>query len=132
MNFKLRKQMRSFYRCAKCGAMIEALKEGSEFFCCGEPMVQLIPNSVDAAVEKHVPVIVYTDDGVTVKVGSEPHPMEDTHYIEWIEIEYGDRLERIYLHPGEAPEASFKVAAKDVKALIYCNLHGLWVSKNEK
>jgi superoxide reductase len=94
-------------------------------------MKPVIPNSVDADTEKHVPLIEYTDEGVSVRVGSVPHPMEEIHFIEWIEIEYGSRRERKYLKPGEAPETTFKVAAKDVKALIYCNLHGLWVSSEK-
>jgi superoxide reductase len=121
--------MRKFYRCVKCGALVEVVKDGGALVCCGEPMEQVIPNSVDASAEKHVPVVEYTDQGVTIKVGSEPHPMEEIHYIEWIEIEYDSRRERRYLKPGEAPEASFRVSAKDVKALIHCNLHGLWTSK---
>ncbi len=121
--------MQSIYKCEKCGSLLEAIEEGSNPDCCGEKMVLLVPNSVDAAVEKHVPVIEYTDNGLTVKVGSEPHPMEEAHYIKWIEVEYDSRLERKYLVPGDVPEASFNVQVKDAKARIYCNLHGLWVSK---
>jgi len=121
--------MTTFYRCDKCGALVEVVREGGELVCCGAPMERLIPNTVDASLEKHVPIVEYTDEGVTVRVGSEPHPMEDAHYIEWIEITYDSRRERKYLNPGDAPETSFRVATKDVSALIYCNLHGLWVSK---
>ena len=110
--------------------MIEVVKEsGKKIICCGEPMEKIIPNTVDAALEKHVPVIEYTDNGILVKVGSEPHPMIDIHYIEWIEIRYGNRVEKRYLKPGDKPEVSFTVESKDVSALIYCNLHGLWVSE---
>jgi superoxide reductase len=119
---------REFYRCEKCGAIVEVLKEGNEIICCGEPMQKIVPNSEDAALEKHVPIIEYTDSGVTIKVGSVPHPMEEAHYIEWIEVFYDSRRERKYLKPGDQPEASFSVAAKDVEALIYCNLQGLWTS----
>lgn len=120
--------MPQFYRCNKCGALVEVLKDAREPYCCGEPMTLFVPNSVDAAIEKHVPVIDYTDAGVTVRVGATPHPMEEAHYIEWIEIFYDSRRERKYLNPGDTPEAAFKVDAKDIQALIYCNLHGLWHS----
>lgn len=110
--------------------MVEVIEAGTgELVCCGEPMERLVPNTVDAAVEKHVPVIEYTEKGVAIKVGTEPHPMEEAHYIEWIEIEYDSRTERKYLIPGEAPEASFVVDSKDIVARTYCNIHGLWVSK---
>lgn len=122
--------MKDIFKCEKCGNIVEVIKAGSgELVCCGEPMQRLIPNTVDAAVEKHVPVIEYTEKGVLVKIGSEPHPMEETHYIEWVEIEYDSRTERKWLKPGDAPEASFVVEAKNVKARVYCNIHGLWASK---
>ncbi len=121
--------LKDFYRCNRCGAVVEVLKEGAEIFCCSEAMKKIVPNTEDASTEKHVPIIEYIDSGVVVKVGSDPHPMEDAHYIEWIEIFYDSRRERKYLKPGDRPEASFVVAAKDVRALILCNLHGLWESK---
>jgi len=118
-----------FYKCEKCGKIVEITKDGAGMLvCCDQPMVKLIPNTVDAALEKHVPVVEYVDEGVLVRVGSEPHPMESVHYIEWIEIFYSSRRERKYLSPGDKPEASFRVGSKDVGALIYCNLHGLWTS----
>ena len=121
--------LNEFYKCNECGKIVEVIQNGGgTLVCCDMPMEKLIPNTVDAALEKHVPVIKYTDAGVFVSVGSEPHPMIDAHYIEWIEISYGTRKERKYLKPGDKPEAAFKVESKDVRALIYCNLHGLWVS----
>jgi superoxide reductase len=118
-----------FYKCDTCGKMVEVVKDGGgTLVCCDKPMEKLIPNTVDAALEKHVPVIEYNDGGVLVKVGTEPHPMIDVHYIEWIEISYGTRKERKHLNPGDKPEAAFKVESKDARALIYCNLHGLWAS----
>ncbi|MBW6431586.1 hypothetical protein K0A96_00185 [Patescibacteria group bacterium] len=109
--------------------MVEVVKNGGgTLVCCDKPMEKLVPNTVDAALEKHVPVIEYTDAGVLVSVGSEPHPMIDVHSIEWIEISYGARKERKHLKPGDKPEAAFKVESKDASALIYCNLHGLWAS----
>ena len=86
----------------------------------------LAENTVDAAKEKHVPVVEKTPDGVKVKVGSVAHPMEENHYIEWIEIIAGDKSHRQFLNPGEAPEATFNVDAEDVIAREYCNLHGHW------
>jgi superoxide reductase len=99
---------------------------GGELVCCGEPMVQLVENTVDAAKEKHVPVIEKVDGGVKVKVGDVPHPMEEKHYIEWIEIIVDGKADRQFLNPGEAPEAVFKVESENVTAREYCNLHGLW------
>jgi superoxide reductase len=89
-------------------------------------MQKLTENTVDAAKEKHVPVIEKVDGGVKVKVGDVAHPMEEKHYIEWIEIIAGDKAERQFLNPGDAPEAEFKVASENVTAREYCNLHGLW------
>ena len=99
------------YKCEACGNMVEVIHGGG---------------GVDAAKEKHVPVIEQVDGGVKVKVGDVAHPMEDKHYIEWIEIIDGDKAERQFLNPGEAPEAVFKTASGNVVAREYCNLHGLW------
>jgi len=97
-----------------------------ELVCCGEPMKLLVENTVDAAKEKHVPVIEKVEGGVKVKVGDVPHPMEEKHFIEWIEIIADGKADRQFLHPGEAPEAVFKTDAQNVTAREYCNLHGLW------
>jgi superoxide reductase len=99
---------------------------GGELVCCGEAMQLLVENTVDAAKEKHVPVIEQVEGGVKVKVGDVAHPMEEKHYIEWIEIIDGDKADRQFLNPGEAPEAVFKTASGNVVAREYCNLHGLW------
>jgi len=115
------------YKCAKCGNIIEVLREGAgELVCCGEPMKLLKENSTDAAKEKHVPVIEKVANGYKVKVGSVPHPMEEKHYIEWIQLVAGGEAYRKFLKPGEAPEAVFNVTAKQVWAREYCNLHSLW------
>jgi len=118
------------YRCNVCGNIVEVLDSGAgELVCCGEPMELLTANSTDAAVEKHVPVVEETDTGVKVKVGSAPHPMEDKHYIEWIEVVSGGKAIRQFLAPGDKPEAGFQVSKADVEtARDYCNLHGLWKS----
>ena len=115
------------YKCDVCGNIVEVLHEAQgELVCCGEPMKLLVEGAVDAAREKHVPVIEKSADGVTVKVGSAPHPMEEKHYIEWIEIIADGKAYRRFLKPGTAPEATFKIEAQGVTAREYCNIHGLW------
>jgi superoxide reductase len=115
------------YKCDKCGNVVEILHGGvGELVCCGEPMRQLKENTVDASKEKHVPVIAKTPSGFKVKIGAAPHPMEEKHYIELIEIIDGERLCRLFLKPGAAPEAEFLSQAATVTAREYCNLHGLW------
>ena len=115
------------YKCEACGNIVEVLFGGAgELVCCGEPMKQMIENTVDAAKEKHVPVLKKTGDGYKVTVGSVAHPMEDKHYIQWIELIADGKAYRQFLNPGEAPEAFFKVDAGQVSAREYCNLHGLW------
>ena len=115
------------YKCEACGNIVEVLFGGAgELVCCGEPMKQMIENTVDAAKEKHVPVVEKTGDGYKVTVGSVAHPMEDKHYIQWVELIADGKAYRQFLNPGEAPEAYFKVDAGQVSAREYCNLHGLW------
>jgi len=117
------------YKCEKCGNVVEVLHEGvGELVCCGEPMKVMKEQTADSATEKHVPVIEAGDSGVKVKVGSVPHPMEDKHYIEWVQIMSGDNVYRIFLKPGGAPEGTFRVLKGDVSAREYCNVHGLWRS----
>ena len=94
--------------------------------CCGQPMVLMSENTVDAAKEKHVPVITKVADGYKVTVGSVAHPMEDKHWIEWIELVADGKVYRQNLEPGNAPEATFCIKADKVSAREYCNLHGLW------
>lgn len=115
------------YKCELCGNIIEVLIAGDgELICCGQPMKLMVANTVDAAKEKHVPVIEKIPGGVKVKIGSVAHPMEEKHYIQWIEINADGRTCRKFLKPGEAPEAEFKVDAANITAREYCNLHGLW------
>jgi len=115
------------YRCELCGNIVEVLHVGGgTLVCCGQEMRRLTENTVDAATEKHVPVIEKTDAGSTVKVGSVAHPMEEKHYIEWVQLIAGDVSHRKFLSPGEVPEATFETDARDVSAREYCNLHGLW------
>ncbi len=115
------------YKCEHCGNIVEVVHEaGGQLVCCGEPMKLLAENSVDAAKEKHVPVIEKVADGYKVKIGSVPHPMEEKHYIEWIELVADGKAYRQFLKPGDIPEAVFCIAATQVTAREYCNLHGLW------
>lgn len=115
------------YKCEVCGNMTEGLHKGEgTMVCCEQNMSVLTENTTDASKEKHVPVLEKTADGYKVKVGSVAHPMEEKHYIEWIELIAGDRVFRQYLKPGDAPEASFAITATQVKARAYCNIHGLW------
>ncbi len=115
------------YKCKVCGNIVEVVHEGAgELVCCNQPMTLYVENTVDAAKEKHVPVIEKIDGGYRVKVGSVTHPMEETHYIEWIELIADDKVYREFLKPGMIPEAVFKVDANRVSAREYCNLHGLW------
>ncbi len=115
------------YKCEHCGNMVEMIHEGKgELICCGEPMKLMVENSVDAAKEKHVPVIEKTADGYKVKIGSVAHPMEEKHYIEWIELIADGTAYRKFLKPGDVPEAVFCVTAQRITAREYCNLHGLW------
>jgi superoxide reductase len=115
------------YKCEVCGNIVEMLHAGAgQLVCCGQPMKLFTENTVDAAKEKHVPVIEVTPAGIKVKVGSVAHPMEQAHYIEWIEVIADGRAYRKFLNPGEAPEATFEIKADKVTAREYCNLHGLW------
>lgn len=115
------------YKCDVCGNIVEVVHAGKgELVCCNQPMKLMKENTVDASKEKHVPVIEKTKDGWKVKVGAVPHPMEEKHYIEWVELIAGDKVLRQYLKPGTAPEAVFKCDAPQVTAREYCNLHGLW------
>ena len=120
-------QRNEVYKCGVCGNMVEVVHAAQgELVCCGQPMTLQSENSTDAATEKHVPVVEKIDGGYKVTVGSVPHPMEDQHFIEWIELMAGDNVMRAYLSPGKAPEAVFTTTADAVTAREYCNLHGLW------
>lgn len=115
------------YECEVCGNLIEVLRPGvGELVCCGEPMNRLETKTEDQGYEKHVPVIEKTDDGVLVKVGANPHPMEEEHHIEWIEIVYDGKCQRKFLKAGDQPQAEFCVSAETVEAREHCNVHGLW------
>ncbi|MDJ0765168.1 MAG: desulfoferrodoxin [Myxococcota bacterium] len=115
------------FKCELCGNMVESIHAGpGELVCCGQPMTLFNENTVDAAKEKHVPVVEAIAGGFRVKVGDVAHPMAKDHHIEWIELIAGDKAYREFLAPESAPEATFLVDAKDITVRAYCNLHGLW------
>ncbi len=115
------------YKCEVCGNIVEMLHTGiGELVCCGQPMKLYKENTTDAAVEKHIPVVSKTENGILAKVGSVAHPMEESHYIEWIEVLSGDKAHRQFLKPGQSPEAMFCIESDDITVREYCNLHGLW------
>ena len=118
-----------FYRCSHCGQIIAVVKPtGVPVMCCGEAMKELVPGTMDASAEKHVPVFEVNGDTVCVKVGSAEHPMFEEHYIEWIALKTKQGNQRKALKPGGKPEACFKICEGDeVEAVYaYCNLHYLW------
>jgi len=121
------------YKCEVCGNIVEVLHRGEgELVCCGQPMKLMEEKTEEEGfTEKHVPVVEKSEKGILVKIGNIPHPMEETHYIEWIKVERKDgRIGRKYLKPGEKPEAEFDVPLEEVVAVReYCNLHGLWIIK---
>lgn len=115
------------YKCGECGDILEVLHSGSgELACCGEPIKVLVEKTADQGKEKHVPVIEKFDGSIKVKIGSVPHPMEEKHYIEWIQVTADGKSYRQFLKPGDAPEAVFNIEASDILAREHCNIHGLW------
>lgn len=124
-------QINEVYKCGLCGNVVEVLRNGpGSLSCCSQEMNRLTENTTDAAQEKHVPVIEIGADSITVKVGSVAHPMQDEHFIEWIELIADGKTYRQNLAPGEAPEATFPVIARKVTAREHCNLHGLWSAQS--
>jgi superoxide reductase len=117
------------YKCEKCGNIVEILHPGAvDLVCCGQPMNLLEEKTADKTTEKHVPMIEKTSDGYKITVGSTLHPMEEKHYIEWIELQADGISYKRFLKPGDKPEAEFKTDAASVTAREYCNIHGLWKS----
>jgi len=122
-------EQKQIYKCNICGNIVEVLHTGGgELVCCGQSMELLKEKRQDIGEEKHVPVIENTETGARVKVGSVPHPMEEKHFIEWIEIIADGIVYRKFLKSGEKPEAEFEMKAGNIIAREYCNLHGLWKS----
>ncbi|MCK5680715.1 desulfoferrodoxin [bacterium] len=119
--------MNQIYKCELCGALVEVLDLGADdLTCCNEPMVEVEAGSVDASKEKHVPVVEKVEGGIKVSVGSVAHPMEDKHYIQFIELIADGRVCRKTLSPGDAPETCFTTDATSLTVRAYCNVHGLW------
>lgn len=120
-------EKKEIYKCEACGNIVEVLEGGDgDLVCCGEEMKLFEEKTQDQGKEKHVPVAEPVAEGLKVKVGDNPHPMEDDHYIQWIEAIDGDNAYRHYLKPGQAPETVFKNLSPGVQVREYCNLHGLW------
>lgn len=117
------------YKCEICGQIIEVKDGGAHPVCCGQKMTLMEEQSAEMANEKHVPVVEKTNDGYRVYVGTTEHPMEEKHYIEWIQLITENSVLTKFLKPGEKPEAFFKTDEKVIMAREYCNIHGNW--KNE-
>lgn len=119
------------YKCIVCGNLVQVVHAGAgQLVCCGKPMNLLSEKTNDEGKEKHVPVIEKTSSGIRIKVGSVAHPMEEKHYIEWIEIAIDDARYRKFLEAGDEPEAEFKAKGSKIEAGAYCNVHGLWKAKH--
>ena len=123
-------ERREVYKCELCGNIVEVLHgAGGTLVCCGQNMKLMKENTTDASKEKHVPVIEKTETGIKVKVGSVPHPMEEKHYIEWVEVRTGENVYIRGFKPNEKPESEFPVTSTNVKVRAFCNVHGLWTNK---
>ena len=123
-------ELNQIYKCGVCGNIVEMVHTGKgQLVCCGKPMELKKANDQDASLEKHVPVVETTDGKIKVAVGSVSHPMQEEHFIEWIEVVGDSRTARKYLKPGDEPAAEFSVASGSVEVRAYCNLHGLWKNK---
>jgi superoxide reductase len=122
--------LKAIYKCEICGNIVEVLHEGiGALICCGKEMKKFEEKTDDSSNEKHVPFIQQTDDGILVKIGeNQDHPMDENHYIEWIQLLTSDGMYRKFLHPGDKPQALFKINEKYLGAREYCNIHGLWKS----
>ena len=123
-------KIREIYKCNICENIVEVLHDGvGQLVCCGEPMQLLEEKTEDSSVEKHVPYVEKKEEGILVKVGqNQDHPMEEKHYIEWIQVIAEDVSHRKFLKPGDKPQAEFKIKADKIVAREYCNIHGLWKS----
>ncbi|EMR75227.1 desulfoferrodoxin [Thermoplasmatales archaeon SCGC AB-540-F20] len=123
-------KIREIYKCNICGNIVEALHAGvGELVCCGEPMELMKEKTEDSSIEKHVPYIEKTENGVLVKIGqNQEHPMEEKHHIEWIQVIADGISYRKFLKPGDKPQAEFEIKADKIETREYCNIHGLWRS----
>ncbi len=117
-----------FFKCMHCGNIIGVIHNaGVPMMCCGEKMTELVPGTVDASLEKHVPVVTVEGNTVTVKIGEVEHPMVEEHFIQWVYLQTDRGGQRKCLKPGEKPEVCFALCDETPVAVYeYCNLHGLW------
>lgn len=125
----MKREEQKFYVCKHCGNIISFVKcSGAPVTCCGDKMTELVPNTTDAATEKHVPVITVNGNEVVVEIGSVEHPMTEEHYITWVYIQTEKGGQRKELNPSDKPRVTFSLTDDDklVSAYEYCNLHGLW------
>jgi superoxide reductase len=120
-------KINQIYKCNVCGNIIEVVNiGGGELVCCGQPIELMNEKTKDEGMEKHVPVIEQDDCKIKVKIGSISHPMEEKHYIQWIEVIVDGKSYKQFLKPGDNPEAEFCVSGENIIVKEYCNLHGLW------
>ena len=127
--------LNELYKCEICGNIVAVTHVGNNSLsCCGDPMTILAESNGSEGAEKHIPVIEFEDNQVTVRVGSVPHPMVEEHHIEWIELIVGNHFQKVFLSAGEEPVAKFAVSEgeKHFYARAYCNVHGLWLGENSK
>lgn len=123
-------QKNQIYKCEICGNIVEVLHEGQgELVCCNQLMKILEENTVDAATEKHIPIIEKQENKIKVKIGEVPHPMTEEHYIEFIELIADEKVYRKQLNPNNPPEAEFCIKSSSLTTRAHCNLHGLWKSE---
>jgi len=123
-------KINQIYKCSICGNMVEILHAGAgELVCCGQPMELLIIKNTDLGFEKHIPIIEKTKTEVIVKIGSILHPMEESHYVEFIEVIADNKIYKKFLKIGDQPIAKFEIKSDNVRAIAYCNIHGLWQSR---
>ncbi len=124
-------KLNQIYRCPICGNIVEVLHTGmGQLVCCGQPMELLVEKIEDIGYEKHLPIVENKESQITVTVGSIPHPMEESHYIELIEIIADGKVYKEFLGPGDQPTANFSLKADKIEVRAYCNVHGLWKSNN--
>jgi superoxide reductase len=121
-------QKKEIYKCNFCGNIVEVVHAGvGELVCCGQPMEKMSEkNQEEGLTEKHLPVVGSNGQKITVKISSMAHPMEEKHFIEWIEIETTDECLRKFLKPGDTPETEFAISTTNFQVRAYCNIHGLW------
>jgi len=123
-------KMFEVYKCDVCGNITKVVHASAgTLVCCGKPMVLQQEKTTDQGKEKHVPVVEKSATGIMVRVGSVPHPMEEKHFIEWVEVRSGENVFIRGFVPGENPEYEFCISDARVKVRAYCNIHGLWTNK---